>query len=434
MRQRFKREGVTNMAGSATPGTPRGLQPPDKSPVRITVPADKKVRYGDPFFPKVPFQAIFYIAATFAVLIFLALTNPAPLQEPADPLNHALIDPRPEWYFMFLLQLLKYFQGPFIPIGTVIIPTLLVLLLLLLPFYDRNWARKAARRPVGVASMSAGMIIIFFLMWGGLGFPKPNFSTTSTVAGGTISPDVAAIFTAHCETCHLNGVVSGGVNLTSFSTLMASAPSSGGTVITPGDHKDSTLWKVIQPGSGQPGGARMPLGGPYLTDAQVGTIATWIDGLGKGGSTSSTTSTTSTSAVSSAAPTTVTTSSTTSTSTSVGTSSASTTAGGGTTGAPVSFKNDIATIFTAHCAACHLNGVSLGGLSLASYATLQKGGSEFSGSIVKAGDHAHSLLWEKVQSTAPWPGGSRMPLGGPYLSDAQVQTIATWIDQGAKDN
>jgi mono/diheme cytochrome c family protein len=418
------------MAGSATPGTPRGLQPPDKSPVRITVPAEKKIRYGDPFFPKVPFQAIFYIGAIFAVLIFLALTNPAPLGDPADPLNHVLIDPKPEWYFMFLFQLLKYFQGPLIPIGTVIIPTVVVVLLLLLPFYDRNWARKAARRPVGVASMSGGMIIIIFLMWGGLGFPKPNFSTTSTVAGGTISPQVAAIFSSHCETCHLNGVVSGGVNLTSFTTLMASSPSSGGAVLIPGDHAGSTLWKVIQPGSGQPGGSRMPLGGPYLTTAQIGTIAGWIDSLGKGGVVSTTTSSTTTSSVASGSSTT---SSTTSTSTSTGTST--TTSGtGAPTGAQVSFKKDITSIFTAHCATCHLNGVALGGLSLANYASLQKGGSEFSGSIVKAGDHAHSLLWEKVQPTAPWPGGSRMPLGGPYLTTAQVQTIADWIDQGAKDN
>jgi menaquinol-cytochrome c reductase cytochrome b/c subunit len=437
MRQRFKREGVTNMAGTATPGTPRGLQPPDKSPVRITVPSEKKVRYGDPFFPKVPFQSIFYIGATFAVLLFLALTNPAPLGEPADPLNHVLIDPKPEWYFMFLFQLLKYFQGPLIPIGTVVIPTVVVILLLLLPFYDRNWARKAARRPVGVASMSGGMIIIIFLMWGGLGFPKPNFSTTSTVAvgSGTVSPEVAAIFTAHCAQCHLGGVVSGGVNLTSFSTIMSSKPASGGSVVAPGNHADSILWKVIQPGSGQPGGARMPLGGPYLSNSQITTIAAWIDGLGKGGNSVSTTSTTTSSSVASAAPTTATTSSTSSTtSTSTSTGTSTTSGAGGTTGAQVSFKKDIVGIFTAHCAACHLNGVSLGGLSLASYASLQKGGSEFPGSIVKAGDHAHSLLWEKVQPSAPWPGGSRMPLGGPYLSTAQVQTIANWIDQGAKDN
>src|SRR5689334_22215081 len=106
------------MANSATP--PRGLQPPDDKPVRITVPEGRKERYGKPFWPKVPFEAIFYITAILGVLIFLAVTNPAPLQDPADPLNHAAIDPKPEWYFMFLFQLLKYFPGFWIPVGTVI--------------------------------------------------------------------------------------------------------------------------------------------------------------------------------------------------------------------------------------------------------------------------------------------------------------------------
>ena len=57
------------MATPTKPGTPRGMQPPDKKPVRITVP-EGKAMFGDPFFPKVPFQAIFYISAIFAVLSF----------------------------------------------------------------------------------------------------------------------------------------------------------------------------------------------------------------------------------------------------------------------------------------------------------------------------------------------------------------------------
>ena len=159
------------MATTAQPETPRGMQPPDKRPVRITVPEENgKARFGDPFWPKAPFQAIFYIAAVFVALLILALTSPAPLQDPADPLNHAAIDPKPEWYFMFLFQLLKYFQGPFVIVGTAIIPGILTVLLLLLPFYDRNWARKLAR-PVAAGTMSIAMLAIIWLTWGGLGFP-----------------------------------------------------------------------------------------------------------------------------------------------------------------------------------------------------------------------------------------------------------------------
>jgi hypothetical protein len=76
----------------------------------------------------------------------------------------------------------------------------------------------------------------------------------------------------------------------------------------------------------------------------------------------------------------------------------------------------------------------LGGLILSSYKGLVKGGSATGGSIVKAGDHAESILWQVVQPKAPWPGGAQMPLGGPYLSSAELQTIARWIDQGARNN
>jgi mono/diheme cytochrome c family protein len=272
----------------ATSTAPRGMQAPDKKPVRITVPENRRARFGDPFYPKVPFQAIFYISAIFGVLIFLAIVSPAPLQAPADPLNHAAIDPKPEWYFMFLFQLLKYFSGPFVVVGTVIIPTILVLLLLGLPFYDRNWARSVTRRPVAVVSMSGIMVVLIFLMWGGIGFPKPEFGTTSGVAGsapsgpaGTTAPvsyknDIQAMFTAHCSACHI-ATTSGGLSLSSYQSLMKGSTSLPGVVVKPGNHAQSILWQITSPGTGQPGGQRMPLGGPYLSDAQISEIAAWID-------------------------------------------------------------------------------------------------------------------------------------------------------------
>jgi mono/diheme cytochrome c family protein len=389
----------------AATDTPRGLQPPDKKPVRITVPVGSKVNYGDRFYPKVPFQSIFYISAVLTALIFLAIASPAPLQDPADPLNHAAIDPKPEWYFMFLFQLLKYFSGPFIPIGTVIIPTILVILLLLLPFYDRNWARNIARRPVALVSMSTGMVVVFVLTWGGLGFPKPDFSTTSTVAtgpttGGTpvtgaasISPAVAKIFTAHCAQCHIQAQF-GGLSLASYQGLIKGGTALSGPVIVPGDHAKSIIWQITQPTGPWPAGQRMPAGGPYLSSADEATIASWIDGLG---------------------------------------GKAATTGGSTNTAQTISFKKDVQSIFTAHCATCHLNGQSFGGLTL-TYAGLMKGGTVVAGAAIKPGDHAHSVLWQIIQPGTGQPGGQRMPAGGPYLTTAQINTIAEWIDQGAKNN
>lgn len=104
-----------------------------------------------------------------------------------------------------------------------------------------------------------------------------------------------------------------------------------------------------------------------------------------------------------------------------------------TISANLSFKSDIQPIFQQHCAACHI-AIQSGGLSLASYQGLIKGGSVVPGTIVKAGDHAASTLYKIVSPSGPWPGGNRMPLGGPYLQPSEINRIAAWIDQGAKDN
>lgn len=89
-------------------------------------------------------------------------------------------------------------------------------------------------------------------------------------------------------------------------------------------------------------------------------------------------------------------------------------------------------IVAAQCATCHVQ-QRLGGLNLGSYQGLVTGGAVVPGPVFKAGDHVHSTLWRIVRPTGPWPGGNRMPLGGPYLSDDQIRTIAAWIDQGAKN-
>ncbi|HKO24445.1 MAG TPA: hypothetical protein VJY65_06845, partial [Chloroflexota bacterium] len=58
--------------------------------------AGRRQRRGQPFFPAVFFGASLYILATAIALVTLAIISPAPLQNPADPLNHEQVDPRPE--------------------------------------------------------------------------------------------------------------------------------------------------------------------------------------------------------------------------------------------------------------------------------------------------------------------------------------------------
>jgi menaquinol-cytochrome c reductase cytochrome b/c subunit len=70
--------------------------------------------------------------------------------EEADPGTTSFI-PRPDWYFFFLFYLLRIFKWPeSVVLGTVGIPTIALILLLMLPFLDRRRERRLLRRPVAV--------------------------------------------------------------------------------------------------------------------------------------------------------------------------------------------------------------------------------------------------------------------------------------------
>jgi ubiquinol-cytochrome c reductase cytochrome b subunit len=106
---------------------------------------------GDPYFPHHTAKEALVGALAAAVLFALAAGFRAPLEAPAEPADTGY-DPRPDWYFAGLFQLLKLFGGPLEPLGTFWLPNVVVLLLLALPFLDRNPERSWRRRPVAVGT------------------------------------------------------------------------------------------------------------------------------------------------------------------------------------------------------------------------------------------------------------------------------------------
>ena len=92
----------------------------------------------------------------FLLLVALAYFLGVPTESRADP-NDATYTPRPEWYFLFLFQLLKYFPGKLEVIGVMVIPGLFILLLFALPFIDRSPRRHFLNRPL--ASIAALAVV-----------------------------------------------------------------------------------------------------------------------------------------------------------------------------------------------------------------------------------------------------------------------------------
>src|SRR5438128_11118299 len=72
------------------------------------------------------------------------------LDDPADPGTISFV-PRPDWYFYFLFYLLRIFKWPnSVILGTVGIPTILLILALVIPFIDVRPERRLSRRPIAI--------------------------------------------------------------------------------------------------------------------------------------------------------------------------------------------------------------------------------------------------------------------------------------------
>jgi mono/diheme cytochrome c family protein len=114
---------------------------------------------GKPFFPYAVAKDSLMACITLAAIILMAVLFGAELGPKADPTT-TTYTPRPEWYFFFLFELLRVVKPPeLVFLATIGIPTICLMLLLMLPFFDRGPERHPLRRPIamvaGIATIAA---------------------------------------------------------------------------------------------------------------------------------------------------------------------------------------------------------------------------------------------------------------------------------------
>ncbi|KOO49044.1 c-type cytochrome [Viridibacillus arvi] len=120
----------------------------------------------EPFWPDFLLKE-WMVGAVFLIgYLILTVAHPSPLEAQADPTNTGYI-PLPDWYFLFLYQLLKYeyASGPYNIIGAMVIPGIAFGALLLAPFLDRGPERRPMKRPLPVAFMLLAIASMVFLTW-----------------------------------------------------------------------------------------------------------------------------------------------------------------------------------------------------------------------------------------------------------------------------
>ena len=229
---------------------------------------------GERFWPDSIYKDLLISLAIFIILILLASFLGVPTEPKANPNDTAYI-PRPEWYFLFLFQMLKYFPGKLEWVGTAVIPGIAVLVLLLLPFLDRNQKRHYSRRKIALAVM--GVVVV-----GIVGLTIIAAVTTPpqevVAAAGTIPEQITLgqnLWSVNCSQCHgpdgEGGVIQGVSGLNGFNMKALHSQDEMYT------RTDETLADIIA--YGQPNLGMQPFGQAYggtLSPTQINAIVTFM--------------------------------------------------------------------------------------------------------------------------------------------------------------
>jgi ubiquinol-cytochrome c reductase cytochrome b subunit len=223
---------------------------------------------GVKFWPDIIYKDLLVSFALFILLVGLAIFVGVANEPPADPSDSSYI-PRPEWYFLFLFELLKYFPGQIEWIGTTVLPTIAVLALLLLPFYDRSPFRHWRKRRLGVTIMSVVVIGMVALTIMAVATTPP--AAEEEVVAATLPEQILLgeeLYGVHCVECH--GAEGEGGEITGVEGLE-------GVVLDPINARDvmytftdETLFNIID--YGQPDLGMPPFGLGYGGELRRGDI------------------------------------------------------------------------------------------------------------------------------------------------------------------
>jgi quinol---cytochrome c reductase cytochrome c subunit, bacillus type len=158
---------------------------------------------GKPFFPYAIMKDSVMAVIVVAVIVFMSLYLGAEQGPKADPTTTTYV-PRPEWYFFFLFELLRIIKPPeLVPLATIGIPTICMVLLLLLPFYDRNPERNPLKRPIASIAGVMTIIAMAFLTFLGANAGSPTEIDIAVAPEYEAGKLVAA--QSGCLACHQFG-------------------------------------------------------------------------------------------------------------------------------------------------------------------------------------------------------------------------------------
>ena len=167
---------------------------------------------GKPFFPYAVAKDSMMAVIVMIVIIFLAAMFGAEMGPKADPTTTTYV-PRPDWYFFFLFEVLRVMKNipKFTDLATIGVPTICMILLFLLPFYDRSPERRIERRPIALAAGLTTIFAMAFLTYSGASTGSPNSVDLAPPASLTAAQKASfragedVVGQSGCLACHVIG-------------------------------------------------------------------------------------------------------------------------------------------------------------------------------------------------------------------------------------
>jgi hypothetical protein len=158
---------------------------------------------GKPFFPYAVAKDGLMACIVMLVIILMSLILGAELGPKADPTTTTYV-PRPEWYFFFLFELLRVIKPAILtPVATIGVPTICIILLILLPFYDRGPERRPERRPIATIAGIFTIVAMGYLTYLGASAGSPNEIDMKVAA--QYEPGKLVVAQSGCLACHKIG-------------------------------------------------------------------------------------------------------------------------------------------------------------------------------------------------------------------------------------
>jgi len=354
----------------------------------------EKKAEGELFWPDAIAKDAVVSLGIFIVLICLVVFAGVPSEPPANPSDSAYI-PRPEWYFMWAFQLLKYFPGQFEGVAIVGLGLVIFVGLFGLPFFDRGPKRHPRNRPIATIAMILIVAGMVFLSIQGV-VTTPTSEAEGKIIGGTKAEQVKAggeLFAKHCADCH--GAEGEGGEIKDKPGETTRPLNSEDFLVA---HFDDTIFQTIS--YGQPGEGMQAFGLAYggaLSDQEIRAIIAFIRSWAE--------------------------------------PEAETTTGGDQAVADLakienpSFAKDVKPILDKRCATCHSKRLK-GGYSIETYDKVMTSGDH--APVIVVGNAADSTLAKMLRGVKT-PAGGQMPPGKP-LKKEQIDLIERWINQGAQNN